>query len=322
MDPALRYSGIARTASKSKSKPTRSRSSAGSAVALSLARHERLAAPVYGDVRLLGGSELRGGTTYGGESHPVPGSWSGVPNADALAIVLGEPYDTRWPALIDRADGRQGLHFLSVPKWNSALRINAIIGDPPTSIAQPIEPDGRASMTYPSDFPFDIEKKDDRFTDRSSKFQAGWRFEHREQHFREVRKIKERIAEAVEASPDEAVHILIYHLRRGYSYHVKSALVEMLSPIARDRSVFDALVAEFEAPATDIVAEQSMGALSENPATRNHYKDVLARAIGPAARKATSRDWRRSCATRATTMPAAHYSVRSCVSTYVGPTCC
>jgi len=160
--------------------------------------------PFYGDVRLLGGFELCGGTTYGGESHPVPGSWSGVPNAHAHAIVLGEPYDTRWPALIDRADGRQGLHFLSVPKWNSALRINAIIDDPPTSIAQPIEPDGRASMTYPSDFPFDIEKKDDRFTDRSSKFQAGWRVERREQHFREVRKIKERIAEAVEASPDEA----------------------------------------------------------------------------------------------------------------------
>jgi len=49
---------------------------------------------------------------------------------------------------------------------------------------------------------------------------------------------------------------------------VKSALVEMLSPIARDRSVFDALVAEFEAPATDIVAEQSMGAVTENPAAR------------------------------------------------------
>ncbi len=29
--------------------------------------------PFYGDVLLLGGFELRGGTTYGGESHPVPG---------------------------------------------------------------------------------------------------------------------------------------------------------------------------------------------------------------------------------------------------------
>jgi len=225
--------------------------------------------------------------------------------------------------LIDRADGRRGLHFLSVPKWNSALRINAIIDDPPTSIAQPIEPHGRASMTYPSDFPFDIEKKDDRFTDRSSKFQAGWRVERREQHFREVRKIKERIAEAVEASPDEAVHILIYHLRRGYSYHVKSALVEMLSPIARDRSVFDALVAEFEALATDIVAEQSMGALTENPATRNHYKDALARAIGPAARKA---DFARlTTFVRDSRHDYARSSLfgDSCVSiAYGGPTCC
>jgi hypothetical protein len=88
----------------------------------------RIARPIYGEVRKLGGRIRRGGTIYlapkNGTSIPTFGPtkawwWRGVPSQLGCAVVLGAEYQKLWQSFMQRANVEDGLAFASTEDWTS-----------------------------------------------------------------------------------------------------------------------------------------------------------------------------------------------------------
>lgn len=115
-------------------------------------RISRVLQPFYGDVRTLKGYTRSRGRYWvgsGTQLHPVKSWWwKGVPSPPAHAIVVGEPYCSRWPALASTSRTNGNLVFVSTDDWSKSDDIYAIIGAPPGDVAQPRQ------GGYPSTWPF------------------------------------------------------------------------------------------------------------------------------------------------------------------------
>lgn len=81
--------------------------------------------PFYGEVRELGG-RIRHGGSYGTdtETEELPTAawwWKGIPRLPAVAVVLGEPYLSRWPEVREIATVQDDLAFVSPGEWTRPL---------------------------------------------------------------------------------------------------------------------------------------------------------------------------------------------------------
>lgn len=119
--------------------------------------------PIFGDVRILRGFERHGGSIYGGERHPVLSWWwRGIPNTQALAIVLGRPYDALWAQARDLGRHKDGLIFVDSGDWADFRTVSNIVGEPPRDLALPQSAPSDIStvgayiedLLYPRVFPF------------------------------------------------------------------------------------------------------------------------------------------------------------------------
>jgi hypothetical protein len=216
--------------------------------------------PFFGDVRTLGGFERHGGTIYGGESHPITGAaWDGVPTLEgAHAVVVGEPLLERWPEFRAIAEVHEGLAFLSSDAWQpgSTLTIERV----PLEIARVPEGTLREAFRYPSRFPFET-----RPADGGPSFASGSaRLEYMQRLKREA--AKPMIDELHEAGfaidsvwdfvgtkpPQNAIRILLEHLRRSYPPGVRYDICFALRKANFTRAQVEELVAIFtEASAKD-----------------------------------------------------------------------
>ena len=133
----------------------------GWSVALQNAWHaiSKLAQPVYGDVRILGGWILRGRRLWADsktESHPIR-SWRGLPRKPGIAVAIGEPYLSRWPEMKHHAVD-ENLAMVSISDWRSRGDISHLAGNPPAELCQPEDGSNAVASVWP--FPVNPERAD------------------------------------------------------------------------------------------------------------------------------------------------------------------
>jgi hypothetical protein len=224
--------------------------------------------PFFGDVRTLGGFERIGGTVYGGESHPITGAaWDGVPPLDgAHAMVVGEPILELWPEFQAIAEERAALAFVSTASWRAGSTLTQTIARVPIEIARVPEGTLREAFRYPSAFPFQTVPPDG-----GPSFKNGAaRIEHLQRLRREAE--APAVAELREAGfavesvwdsvgtkpPQSAIRILLKHLRRSRSAHVRYNIGFALRKAKFTREQVEELVTIFaEASASDADGTES-----------------------------------------------------------------
>ncbi len=111
--------------------------------------------PLYGDIRILGGYKKERGkieSTYKSERHPVSvWWWAGIPKGPVHAMVLGEPYLTRWPEIEAISQREDRLAFITAKVDAIEENAYADVGEIPAEIAQ-VKPG--SYREYPKDWPF------------------------------------------------------------------------------------------------------------------------------------------------------------------------
>jgi len=120
----------------------------------------RLLMPIYGEVRILGGRQRRGGTVFGiskteaGDELTKSWWWRGVPKRLGNAVVLGEAYQKLWPAFLSKASLEARLAFASTADWAANRDLSKDVGSPPRSITLRREPEKPRDKEYPREWPF------------------------------------------------------------------------------------------------------------------------------------------------------------------------
>jgi hypothetical protein len=108
-----------------------------------------LAAPMYGDARILQGYHLTGtqiAATAQSEPHPLCGGWRGLPKRLGLAFAVGSPYLAHWPEVKSSiADGDVAVR--SVATWARGEEITETCGTAPDILCAPEA--GRIASYWP-----------------------------------------------------------------------------------------------------------------------------------------------------------------------------
>jgi len=116
--------------------------------------------PFYGDVRILGGYQWRGGTVSaavrrGHAQHPVVGWWwTGIPQDLGSAAVLGEVYQRVWPSFVSAATMIDGLAFAWMDDWSEGSRLTEKVGGAPVEQMQKHPGFVARRQEYPLGWPF------------------------------------------------------------------------------------------------------------------------------------------------------------------------
>ena len=102
------------------------------------------ARPMYSDVRILRGYRATRNRLTGrageGESHPIGGSWRGLPRSLGLAVAVGQPYLDLWPQANSGLDEvNEFVATRSLQDWRGQGTVSELVGLPPDSLRQPGE---------------------------------------------------------------------------------------------------------------------------------------------------------------------------------------
>jgi hypothetical protein len=108
--------------------------------------------PFFGSVRTLRGYQMNanGRLWHGSRTEEEPTRswwWRGIPASLGHAVVLGEPYLSRWPKFARHAERKDGLAFASTADFTERTDLTSIVGAVPKKLAQHTD-------AYPPDFPF------------------------------------------------------------------------------------------------------------------------------------------------------------------------
>jgi hypothetical protein len=147
--------------------------------------------PFYGDVRTIKGNlwtGARSASDIDTEFHPIrAGFWRGVPLTLGQSVVLGEPYNDKWPEFIKKAKKSEGIYFLDTENWIDEKEIADDIIKIPREISHKHIPKWTKGIhcgysqnwneEYPQIWPFD--KPEDIISDNQNeivKNKEWWKF--------------------------------------------------------------------------------------------------------------------------------------------------